>query len=168
MLYQNIKHLNAICEGILKTKYAFIEHYAQVQHEFVTYVFNIKYSNEIISGIEIVVHPSDNSMNINAIYTAESHRNQGFATLLIIYAITHIKNITPKIKSVTLDDMSDKSCWMENNIFNQLGFQFIEPPSQQDPMDTNEWMLKGPEKILQIDANFIQLGLQRAYQIVNK
>jgi hypothetical protein len=160
--------LNVICEGILKIKYAFIEHYAHVQYEFVTHVFNIKYSNEIISSIEIVVHPSDASMNINVIHTAESHRNQGFATLLILYSITKIKELKSNVKKVTLDDMSDNSCFMEKNIFNQLGFQFIEPPSQQDPMDANKWMLKGPEKILQIDANFIQLGLQRAYQIVDK
>jgi hypothetical protein len=153
---------------MLAMKYAHVVYSIHRRYGFITYIYQIKCANEIISSIEIVVHPSDNSMNINAIHTAESHRNQGFATLLILYGITKIKELKSNVKKVTLDDMSDNSCFMKNNIFNQLGFQFIEPPSHQDPMDTNKWMLKGPEKILQIDANFIQLGLQRAYQIVDK
>ena len=65
----------------------------------------------------------------------------------------YLKQRFTNINYVKLDDDSDKSLHMKQNVYNKLGFVF-QPPIELD-MFKDILIISGPEKQLQLDNNFI-------------
>ena len=135
-----------------------------------TYIFNI-YDNEIqISNLQIVnstgtiiqgiTRESNKNQledvplfRINWVSTNPKYTGQNLASLIIIYSICYLKQRFTNINYVKLDDDSDKSLHMKQNVYNKLGFVF-QPPIELD-MFKDILIISGPEKQLQLDNNFI-------------
>ena len=73
----------------------------------------------------------------------------------MIYSICYLKLQFPNINYVTLDDDSDRSCKIEKNIYNSLGFSFRDL-TEMDMERPKRLKISGPEKQLLLDNNFIQ------------
>jgi hypothetical protein len=73
----------------------------------------------------------------------------------MIYSICYLKQQFPNINYVTLDDDSDRSCKIEKNIYNSLGFSFRDP-IEMDMERPNRLKISGPEKQLLLDNIFIE------------
>jgi len=109
--------------------------------------------------------------NITWVITYKKYEGQGLALLIIIYSICYLKNIYKNTEYVILDDDSDNSSKIKNNIYNKLEFYFkgfqslIEELGQDDnPADEpTEISMTGPEKQLKLGVNFIT----RAKNILN-
>jgi len=137
-----------------------------------TYVFNI-YNNETsITNLEIVnstgtilagktrsqyqnQSEDHDILHIKWVCTEKDYRGQNLALLIMIYSICYLKQQFPNINYVTLDDDSDRSCKIEKNIYNSLGFSFRDP-IEMDMERPNRLKISGPEKQLLLDNIFIE------------
>jgi len=146
-----------------------------------TYVFNI-YNNETsITNLEIVnstgtilagktrsqyqnQSEDHDILHIKWVSTEKDYRGQNLALLIMIYSICYIKLQFPNINYVTLDDDSDRSCKIEKNIYNSLGFSFRDP-IEMDMERPKRLKISGPEKQLLLDNNFIQRANDKLNEI---
>lgn len=65
-----------------------------------------------------------------------TYRNHGLGTCLLLLGILKTKELFPKVFAITLDDMTEKQCVGDSNIYSHVGFERIET--------------SGPERILRI------------------
>ena len=145
------------------------------------YVFNI-YNNEtsianlqIVNGTGTILAGKTRSqyqnqledhdvLHIKWVSTEKDYRGQNLALLIMIYSICYLKLQFPNINYVTLDDDSDRSCKIEKNIYNSLGFSFREL-TEMDMERPKRLKISGPEKQLLLDNNFIQLANDKLNEI---
>lgn len=136
------------------------------------YVFNI-YNNETsITNLQIVNSTGSilagktrsqyqnqledhDILHIKWVSTEKDYRGQNLALLIMIYSICYLKQQFPNINYVTLDDDSDRSCKIEKNIYNSLGFSFRDP-IEMDMERPKRLKISGPEKQLLLDNIFIE------------
>lgn len=146
-----------------------------------TYVFNI-YNNEtsianleIVNSIGTILAGKTRSqyqnqledhdiLHIKWVSTEKDYRGQNLALLIMIYSICYLKLQFPNINYVTLDDDSDRSCKIEKNIYNSLGFSFRDL-TEMDMERPKRLKISGPEKQLLLDNNFIQLANDKLNEI---
>ena len=86
------------------------------------------------------------------------YRGQSLGTLLLIYGMYYIKTIFNDIEFVILDDDSDKSTLMGENIYNAVGFRSRERVSLNIGLSKqvdkgNKIILGGPEKQFSFNDN---------------
>ena len=135
-----------------------------------TYIFNIYHNEKVITNLQIsnstgtIIHGITRAsyknqledvplFHINWMSTDPKYTGQNLASLIIIYSICYLKQRFANINYVKLDDDSDKSLHMKQNVYNKLGFVF-QPPIELD-MFKDILIISGPEKQLQLDNNFI-------------
>jgi hypothetical protein len=63
---------------------------------------------------------------IQLVKTNPNHRNEGWATLLLIYTIAYLQIKMPAIKIFKLSDESANSRHINNNIYTRLGFIYMD------------------------------------------
>lgn len=97
---------------------------------------------------------------ISWVTTEPAYRGQGLALLLIIYGICYLKQYFPFIHYVTLDDVSDRTQKISQNIYDSLGFVF-QRNVQMDMSSINKLDTSGPEKQLLLDDEFIRIANYR-------
>jgi hypothetical protein len=101
--------------------------------------------------------------NITWVVTYKKYEGQGLGLLIIIYSICHLKNIYINTEYVILDDDSDNSSKIKNNMYNKLefyfkGFQSLKEeigPNDNPEDEPTEIVMTGPEKQLKLGVNFI-------------
>lgn len=102
-------------------------------------------------------------INITWVVTYKKYEGQGLGLLIIIYSICHLKNIYINTEYVILDDDSDNSSKIKNNMYNKLefyfkGFQSLKEeigPDDNPEDEPTEIVMTGPEKQLKLGVNFI-------------
>jgi hypothetical protein len=62
---------------------------------------------------------------IQLVQTNPNHRNEGWATLLLMYTIAYLQIKMPHIKIFTLRDESANSRHIKNNLYDRLGFIYM-------------------------------------------
>ena len=72
---------------------------------------------------------------IEDVFTHNDHRRKGWATLLLIYALSNLQLTHHNVKIFILNDESIQSNDMLNNVYNRLGFSYIHLES----MNTNHF-----------------------------
>ena len=134
------------------------------------YTFNIENNGEVITNLQIsnssgtIIHgktrasynnpPEDTPVfAIGWVGTETPYQGKNLGILIIIYGICYLKTQFANINYVKLDDDSDNSLHMKQNVYNKLGFVF-QPPIELD-MFKDILIISGPEKQLQLDNNFI-------------
>lgn len=91
--------------------------------------------------------------------TEPDYRGQGFAMLLLIYAICYLKRRYAHVEYVLLDDDSDRSARLDvPNIYNAIGFEFQDFYSDLSiDIDSPRHMkIPGPEKQLLLNQQFVR------------
>lgn len=92
---------------------------------------------------------------ITSVETSINHRGKSLALLLISYAICYLKQIHSNTRYVLLDDCSDNSHKIEQNLYHKLGF-VPRDHTALSMYDSTELKLCGPEKQLLINKGFLQ------------
>ena len=70
------------------------------------------------------------TFNIEYVFTDKDHRCQGWATLLLIFALSYLLKLKyPNVKIFTLSDESTQRDDLKYNIYNRLGFIYMYPES---------------------------------------
>lgn len=133
------------------------------------HIFRLMSSNAVICVLVIYITESTiiqkkqevelGVFNVNWIKTTNIFKGQGFATMLLIYGICYLKSHYPDINYAKLDDVSDNSDSMQQNLYNKIGFVFQEKPTI-DPSNKDKLCIKGPEKQLLINNRFKKLALK--------
>ena len=109
-------------------------------------VHYINHSGDLLGYIEIV--SDSNCISINDIFIYESHRGKGYGAYIIKYALDYAIKLNPKLEYCILDDMTDRSNYVEGNIYQKLGFEFVEKPTETFiENDILKWKISGPERI---------------------
>jgi hypothetical protein len=62
---------------------------------------------------------------IQLVKTNPNHRNEGWATLLLMYTIAYLQIVMPHVKIFTLSDESANSRHIKKNIYDRLGFIYM-------------------------------------------
>ena len=168
-----------------------------------TYIFRIKLRDEfesvphvsyvVIRIMEDEVNSSSTKsgkpvltwvFNIASVSTNVNHSGKHLAILLLIYAISYLKFKYKPIKYAILDDCSNQSTDMKNNIYHQLGFVPREDTSvdfdfgkskYRTPDSTDSQasepshivLASGPEKIANLDE-FPQKAIAKLNNIIKK
>jgi hypothetical protein len=104
---------------------------------------------------------TQNVFNITWLFTSEEYKGQKLALLMLIYSICYLKHIHLNTNYVTLDDDSDNSCKIKNNLYNKIGFVYRD---FQSLASYNTLKMSGPEKQILLNREFIQ----RANDILSK
>jgi hypothetical protein len=104
---------------------------------------------------------TQNVFNITWLFTSEEYKGQKLALLMLIYSICYLKHIHLNTNYVTLDDDSDNSCKIKNNLYNKIGFVYRD---FQSLASYNTLSMSGPEKQILLNREFIQ----RANDILSK
>jgi hypothetical protein len=104
---------------------------------------------------------TQNVFNITWLFTSEEYKGQKLALLMLIYSICYLKHIHLNTIYVTLDDDSDNSCKIKNNLYNKIGFVYRD---FQALASYNTLSMSGPEKQILLDIDFIR----RANDILSK
>jgi hypothetical protein len=99
--------------------------------------------------------------------TNPKYRGQNLSSLIIIYGICNLKQKFPEINYVTLDDDSDRSSYIEKNLYTSLGFTFRDT-IEMDMERPKRLKMSGPEKQLLLDDNFIEKAKNIIAQTKNK
>jgi len=66
------------------------------------------------------------NMNLNNIFINKAYREKGKSYSILHTIFTYVKNIYPTIKTITLDDMSERYRMPRHNLYINLGFNYIE------------------------------------------
>ena len=66
------------------------------------------------------------NMNLNDIFINEAYRGKGKSYSILHTIFTYVKNIYPTIKTITLDDMTERYRMPRHNLYLNLGFEYIE------------------------------------------
>jgi len=94
---------------------------------------------------------SGDTFNINSLFVYEKFRGKGYGKYILEYALEYVKKIYPNIEYCMLDDVSDRSNHVYGNIYQQLGFNFVEKPTKTFVEDgILKWKISGPERIKKI------------------
>ena len=91
--------------------------------------------------------------NITWLFTSQEYQKQKLALLILIYSICYLKIKHVNTKYVTLDDDSENSLKIKNNIYNKTGFVLRDHLSFASHNLLN---ISGPEKQLLLDEEFIR------------
>ena len=159
-----------------------------------TYIFRIKLRAQPESAphvSSVVIHIMDEEVNssgtksgkpvltgvfnIASVSTDVSHSRKHLAILLLIYAISYLQFILFKyepIEYAILDDCSNQSTDMTNNIYHQLGFvprdhTSVDVPGSQESEPSRIVLESGPEKIAHL-VEFPQKALAKLNNIIKK
>jgi predicted acetyltransferase len=89
------------------------------------YLFSINDSKLNAQAI-VAVDSEKLNMNLNDIFINEAYRGKGKSYSILYTIFTYIKNIYPTIKTITLDDMTERYRMPRHNLYINLGFQYIE------------------------------------------
>ena len=141
------------------------------------YLFNIEAPQKlpskpiIVSSVSIVLHgetillktPRTRSRRrrradtfyIEEVFTHKDHRCQGWATLLLIYALSYLLKLKyPNVKIFTLSDESTQCDDLKYNIYNRLGFIYMYPESM-NLNKRNKTIVTFQKKILDFNTESI-------------
>ena len=159
-----------------------------------TYIFRIKLRAQPESAphvSSVVIHIMDEEVNssgtksgkpvltgvfnIASVSTDVNHSRKHLAILLLIYAISYLQFILFKyepIEYAILDDCSNQSTDMTNNIYHQLGFvprdhTSVDLPGSQESEPSRIVLESGPEKIAHL-VEFPQKALAKLNNIIKK
>ena len=159
-----------------------------------TYIFRIKLRAQPESAphvSSVVIHIMDEEVNssgtksgnpvltgvfnIASVSTDVNHSRKHLAILLLIYAISYLQFILFKyepIEYAILDDCSNQSTDMTNNIYHQLGFvprdhTSVDLPGSQESEPSRIVLECGPEKIARL-VDFPQKALAKLNNIIKK
>ncbi|MFN4951941.1 MAG: hypothetical protein ACK5F0_10010 [Flavobacteriales bacterium] len=99
----------------------------------------------------------------------EHHRGNGWATLLLIYAMSYLKILQPYtyIKFFTLNDESSRNTYIEENIYNRLGFVFMYEQSM-DPYKTGRVESTDTTKLLNFNKESVVDWVNRCIGLINE
>lgn len=97
----------------------------------------------------ILVKVKKTIMEILYLYVEDENRGYGLGTLLLIFAITRIKDWNPNIKKVLLDDCSDNVCSLRKNIYRNIGFRFLKKAKYDK--NKKQFIIQGPERVLMLN-----------------
>jgi GNAT superfamily N-acetyltransferase len=146
------------------------------------FIFVITYNNENVASIQtylltanivdtsgVVIGVNLPAFSISFLDTEEEYQGKGYASLLLIYALCYLKLRFPHVNYSVLDDDSDRSTFKEGNIYNSLGYFFQDPPDDTNEDNPNEFIIKGPEKQLDLDTQTnVESFLSKANTILNR
>ena len=187
---QSFDELKTLIIDIFKTlkyqDYNIIEEPTLLRNAYIFYI-KLKNTEIIISSVTIYIRSDAVSfrqtksakedkevkvLHISSVFTSPEHAGKKLAILLLMYAISYIKSqatFTDVLYS-TLDDCSDRSTIITENIYHKLGFVPCGHTSlneDQGPLSITstgeplQIVLDGPEKI----ANLTEF-LPRAYAVI--
>ena len=162
-----------------------------------TYIFYIKQTSDDTIVTSLVIHIMTDELNIlstksgrpeevevlkiSSISTKEKHSGKNLAILLLIYAISHLKLIN-KYKTIEysiLDDCSNRSVCIQNNIYHILGFvprdhvslfEHKNPSAITNSASSSEstrLAIEGPEKVAKL-VEFPQRANAKLNNIIKK
>ena len=107
-------------------------------------------TSNIVDTSGVVIGVNLPAFSISFLDTEEEYKGKGYASLLLIYALCYLKLRFPHVNYSVLDDDSDRSTFKEGNIYNSLGYFFQDPPDDTNEDNPNEFIIKGPEKQLDL------------------
>ena len=162
-----------------------------------TYIFYIKQTSDdtTVTSLEIYIGTEELNilstksgrpevvevLKISSISTNEKHSGKNLAILLLIYAISHLKLIN-KYKTIEysiLDDCSNRSVCIQNNIYHILGFvprdhvslfEHKNPSAITNSASSSEstrLAIEGPEKVAKL-VEFPQRANAKLNNIIKK
>ena len=157
-----------------------------------TYTFYIKQKRDHTIVTYLIIHIGTEELNIlstksgrpeevevlkiSSISTKEKHSGKNLAILLLIYAISHLKLIN-KYKTIEysiLDDCSNRSVCIQNNIYHILGFVprdhvslFEDKNPSASSSKSTRLALEGPEKVAKL-VEFPQRANAKLNNIIEK
>lgn len=82
--------------------------------------------SELNAEAIVAVDFEKKNMNLNNIFINEVYRGKGKSYSILHTIFTYVKNIYPTIKTITLDDMSERYRMPRHNLYLNLGFNYIE------------------------------------------
>jgi hypothetical protein len=100
---------------------------------------------------------------ITCLFTSVHHRNQHYALLLLLYALSFLKTRFPRVNYAKLDDVSSRSTWINRNVFHLVGF-LPQGDVALHPTKSNELVLSGPEKQLCLRDFFMDTAIRLLLQ----
>lgn len=87
------------------------------------------------------------SLNVEPLY-----RRRGIATWLLLYTICSVVNKYPTLQYAVVDDMSDEGHRVGPNLYELVGFYYVDPPTEQFIKNgIVYWRIHGPERILDVE-----------------
>lgn len=84
---------------------------------------------------------------VSDLYVHSAYRGQGHGSRLLRYALHTCSRQYPLVRYSTLDDMSDQSYLLGENIYEKIGYEWVDPPTETN----GTWKPVGPER--QLDLN---------------
>jgi hypothetical protein len=100
--------------------------------------------------------------------TNKEYQGLGLGILLLIYALCYLKQRNPDINYSILDDDSDRSENLIDNIYTSLGYVFQDTIAL-DISKPNKIILSGPDRQLMLDTQEnVQDFLRRVNKMLNK
>jgi hypothetical protein len=121
---------------------------------------------QILEGVTRTAYDNlRNKMVFNIVWvkTYTPYEGQGLGLLIIIYCICHLKNIHLETEYAILDDDSDNSSKIKDNLYNKIGYVFQGfqslnediGPDDNPEEEPKRIQMTGPEKQLKLGKNFI-------------
>ena len=121
----------------------------------------------VVSSVSIVLHKETillktprtrsrkkrrvDTFYITYVFTHNDYRRNGWATLLLIYALSNLQLTHPNVKIFTLSDESNQSNEMLNNVYNRLGFIYTDLESM-NLSERNKTIVTFQKKILDFNT----------------
>ena len=112
-------------------------------------------NTSFVMPYEIVTRSSKqieaNTGHILSLSVSAGFQGNGYASMLLLSAICHIKVNIPTVKYVTVDDVTDFSRSNRGNIYSRFRFVSIDLVAP-DRADESRYTMCGPEKQLNMDT----------------
>lgn len=86
-------------------------------------------------------------------------QGKGLAKLLLIYGLCYFKFQHPHFEYSVLDDTSDHASEIRENVYSQLGYEYVEP-TQLSNTERGHLCVSDPCKSLRLDQAFLERALR--------
>ena len=121
----------------------------------ISYMLSSTDDTSFVMPTEIVTRSATqieaNTGHILSLSVSPQHQGNGYASMLLMSAICHIKVNIPSVKYITTDDVSDFSRSTRKNIYSRFRFVSIDLVGA-DSTDESRYTMCGPEKQLNTET----------------
>ena len=121
----------------------------------ISYMLSSTDDTSFVMPTEIVTRSATqieaNPGHILSLSVSPQHQGNGYASMLLMSAICHIKVNLPAVKYITTDDVSDFSRSTRKNIYSRFRFVSIDLVGA-DSTDESRYTMRGPEKQLNTET----------------
>lgn len=92
---------------------------------------------------------------VSSLAIDDTFRGQGLSKVLLIFGLCYFKFRHPHFQYSVLDDTSNHASQVTGNVYNQVGYEFVEPTQLSDT-EPGHLRLSDPCKSLKLDQAFLE------------